>query len=110
MSLYREYIKEREKKEIIESNDAFITFKILNEICYIVDIYVRPDKRKSGVAKELADRVCVVAVENGCKHLLGSVDVNADGATDSLKVLLAYGMDLDSISGSLIFFKKGLGE
>ena len=73
-----------------------------------MDIYVRPKKRKSGVAARLADEVCAQAKAKGVKTLVGSVDVTAVSATESLKVLLAYGMRVDSILGNVIYFKKDL--
>lgn len=55
MSLYAEYIKERENKECIEVEGGFITIQNLDTHCYFVDVYVQPELRKSGVAKQLTD-------------------------------------------------------
>lgn len=111
MSLYKEYIKEREDKDIIESDSGFATYKIFNNgECYLQDIYVVPNKRKSGLASEMADQVVDIAKENGCHTLLGSVCVDGNEPTRNLKVFLNYGMQVQKIIGNMIFLTKNIGE
>lgn len=108
MSHYGKYIMEREGKEILEDEDGFATFLFTEAGCYIVDIYVVPEKRKEGVAKRYADEIAVIAEKENVKRLIGSVDVTTNSATDSAKVLLAYGMKLGWIDGNMIYFTKEL--
>ena len=107
-SLYAKYIQEREDGLIVENDFGFATYKIISDGVYIQDIYVLPDKRKSGVAKALADQVCLIAKEKNLKLVFGSVDVRANHATDSMKVLIAYGMSVHSVAGNLIYFSKSI--
>jgi Acetyltransferase (GNAT) family len=107
--MYAEYLKEREGKNVLENEHGFVVFKYFDEFTYIIDIYVKPEMRKSHVASVLANEVCAISKALGKKQILGSVDVRANGATDSLKVLLAYGMHVDSIDGQVIYFKKDIG-
>lgn len=104
-----EYLKERENKQVLETEDAFCVYQDHENFTYIVDIYVRPEKRKLGLAATIADQVCDLAKDKGFKFVVGSVDVSALGATESLKVLLAYGMRVDSVVGNVIYFKKDIG-
>lgn len=107
MSLYGDYIKEREGREIVETADGFATYTFVGQdSCYLVDIYVRPEARKSGVASDLADQVSEIAKEVGCKRLLGSVDPSLSSSRASFMVLLAYGMRPIGIEGNLVFFEK----
>lgn len=109
MSLFGDYIKEREGKHIIEDEDGFATFVYCGDglqECYIVDIYVKPEKRKDGIASKYADLITEIARAEGCKILSGSVDPRTSGATSSLKVLLAYGFEVVGTANSLIWFKK----
>ena len=109
MSLYAEYLKERENKEILEENQGFATYRILeNSVCYIIDIYVQMEARKSGLATEMANKISELAKSRGCTHLMGSVCVDANNATESMKVLLAYGMKVFKTEDSMIYFKKDL--
>ncbi len=106
MSLYAAYIKEREDRECIESEDGFISFKYFGSECYIQELYVVPEKRKSSIASCMADQVTELAKEKGCKILSGSVCPSAKGSTDSVKVLLAYGFKIMKSESDLIWFAK----
>ncbi len=108
MSLYAEYLKERGIKQIIESDVAFCTFFCLQDGVYIEDIYVKPDYRKSNIASDMADQVAVIAKQKGFSKLYGSVVPNAAGSSDSLKVLFAYGMRLDSAGPNAIITVKDI--
>ncbi len=109
MSLYSEYLCERTDTHIIENDEGFATYRYVNEAqVYIVDLYVKPKARKQGCAAMMADLICREAKEHGCIEMIGTVDVTAKGAKESLAVLFAYGMDLVSCSNNVIVLKKGL--
>jgi len=110
MSLYGKYIKEHRGDGIVEREHGFATFRYLNDgnSIYIVDIYVDTDFRKTGLAAEMADEICRHGKKLGAKELLGTVVPSARNSTESLKVLLAYGMTLQSASPDLIIFRKDL--
>lgn len=108
-SVYAKYLKEREDKDIIESEKGFATYKIFdNGECYLQDIYVIPDERKSGLATEMTDKVVEIAKERKCNLLLGSVCTNDKYATRNMKVFLAYGMEIYNNVGTMIFLKKDI--
>lgn len=109
MSLYAEYIKEKLDDNCMETELGFATYRYLNDNkVYIIDIYVKPEYRKSKIASDLADLIAQEAKEKGCKEMLGTVIPSAKGSTNSLKVLLGYGMTLVSSDKDLIIFKKEL--
>jgi GNAT superfamily N-acetyltransferase len=115
MSHYGDYISERLGKLIYECPEGFAVYWYrqgpLGEVVYIEDIYVTPKFRKTGAASKMADYIADEARAKGVNWLLGSVNPEANGATTSLKVLLAYGMTLDRVGGDgLIYFVKDLGE
>jgi len=107
-SLYAQYIEEREGKFIIEHAEGFATYLFLSEHVYIEDIFVTKEARKSGVAAQLADQIAEIAREKGFKKLLGSVDIRANGADTSLKVLQAYGFKLYKSEQNMIYLEKSL--
>lgn len=106
MSLFAEYIQEREGKHIVESDKGFATYTFVGDGCYIEDIYVAKKYRKHGQAAEFADQIAKVAKEKGFHKLYGTVAPGANGSTDSLKVLLAYGFKLHSSNQNLIVMVK----
>lgn len=108
MSLYADYIKEREGIDTLEVDGGFATYNIEGDSCYIINIYTIPEMRKTGLASQMADQIAGKAKLAGCRYLLGSVDPRTNGATESMKVLLAYGFKLQGLNGPLIFFSKEL--
>lgn len=109
-SLYGQYIKEREDTDIIETDDGFATYSIFpeNNTCYVRDIYIKPEARRSGHASQIVDKIAEIAKQNYCTELLGTVDPTTKGATESMKAQFAYGFKLKHISGSLIVLSKML--
>ena len=107
--MYADYLTERTTDEIIESNEGFATFRYVGDkSVYIVDIYVKPESRKTGHAAFLANEICLIAKRNGKSEIMGTVVPSAKGSTTSLKVLLAYGFALWSSTNDLIIFRKDL--
>lgn len=112
MSLYAEYLSERTNDEIIETAHGFATFRYLNEgkSVYIMDIYVKPEHRKTNLAADMADVIAKLAKAKGATEMLGTVVPSAKNSTTSLRVLLAYGMTLQSSTNDLIVFRKDIGH
>ena len=107
MSLYGEYIKEREGKGIVESEVGFATY-IFNtdNSCYIVDIYVKPEHRRTRAAYSLGEQIAFIAKERGCNKLYGSVVPSLKNSTESLKFLIACGFKLDKCQNDFIVVSR----
>lgn len=106
MSMFAEYLKEKTDDMIVETPEGFATYRYVDNSVYIIDLYVKPDFRRTYAASTIADNIVDEALKHGCNKLLGSVVPSNKGSTDSVKVLLAYGMSLDSSSNDFILFKK----
>lgn len=85
---------------------GFATYHLNGEECYIDEIYVIPEKRKSNEASKMADAIKEIAKANGAKMLSGSVCLKANGKEASMKILLAYGMSPVATNGDLVYFAK----
>ena len=108
-SLFAQYVKERENAEVLETDKGFAKYHLKPDHVYIEDIFVLPEFRKDGLAKEMANEIAKIAKEHGLSRMVGSVCLNAKGATASANVLLAYGMRLAGIeqeSGMIYFVKE----
>lgn len=106
--MIKEYLKELKNLDIYETDKGFVLYRIQNEDqLYIRDIYVLPEHRKSGIAAKMADEVVLMAKEQyGCTIMIGDVEPSNQKATDSIKVLLAYGMEvLEANDDEIIFYK-----
>jgi predicted GNAT family acetyltransferase len=107
MSLYADYLKERTNDQIIESEKGFATYRFLNDkSVYIVDLYVKPEFRKQGVASDFSAIIMERAKERGCTKMIGSVVPSAHGSTESVKVLFAHGMRIESCTNDFVLFSK----
>ncbi len=108
MSHYADYIKERTADEILETPDGFATYRYVEagKTVYIVDLYTVPTSRKEGCATLLGNAVAAIAKEKGCSSMIGTVVPSAKGSTTSLKVLIAYGMRLESSGIDFIVMRK----
>ena len=102
------YFKEREGFDSIVREEGFASYRIQGEECYIRDIWVHKDFRKKGIAAEMADDIARLAIAQGCKYLTGSVSTTANGSTESVLVLLAYGFKIHSVVQYGIYFRKDL--
>ena len=110
-SLYAQYIKEREGIELVQVEHGFATYqKINSDLYYLVDIFVEQGFRKSGIATKLSSMICEVALKNGAKQLLGSVDISRKGVTESMSAILADGFRYSHSEGNGIYFLKDIGE
>lgn len=107
MQLYKDYLKEvGNGREILVTDTGFATYQIIEEECYIDDIYVKPKYRKTKKASQIADSITKIAKENNCSILTGSVIPTANNATRSVKVLLGYGFKLLKSDNNTIWFYK----
>lgn len=113
IDLYFRYLEERQPdKKVISSEKGFIIYSFTQIgtklAIYVEDIYVTPEHRKNNVAVTLAEKVASQGRESGCELMLGTVVPSAKGSTISLKVLLAYGMQLLQSKDDIIWFYKEL--
>ncbi len=108
MSKFSAYLKEREGVDTVETREGYATYLIKGDECLIKDIFVLPEYRRQHFASSIADRIAEIARAMGCKFLTGTVCPLANGCTDSLKVLIGYGMRLHSTQQNLIIFIKEL--
>lgn len=103
------YLKEREGKDVLSTDDGFVVYRVRDEICEICEMYVIPEKRKTGVGSALCDRVAGFAAEIGCENLVCSVVPSTNGSTQSMKAILAYGFTLWQASPDRVWFCKKIG-
>ena len=109
INLYAKYIEEREGSSLISVEHGFLTYKKLNDdLYYLIDCYVEKGYRKLGIATDLGNQVCTIAKQDGAKQVMGSVCLNANGATESLTAILAAGYRYASISEQTLYFVKDL--
>jgi hypothetical protein len=110
MSLWADYIKESLSKNMIEDEKGFATFYIIpgTQVCYIEDIYVVPEARKSDKGTEMEMDIRDWAVAQGCSELMGSVNLLSNYPERSTQVLIARGYKIAQVTATMIYFKKNI--
>lgn len=108
MTLYAQYLLEREGIKIIESEKGFMTYVPADGALYIVDVFIEPSARRTGEATALEARVIEVAKSLGFNKLMGSVALNVNGVTTSLKMMLGSGYEFLSLNAEkqIMYFTK----
>jgi hypothetical protein len=109
IDLYEQYALEREGMYFVRNEFGFASYKkISDDMIWLVDLYVIPTKRLTGIGYVLSGMVAKKAIELGATKLLGSVDITAKNVTASLKAVLADGFEYSSSKGNMLYFVKEL--
>ena len=109
MSLYAEYIKEREGMEIIEIPDmGFASYLIKNQECYMRDVYIIPSLRRTGLGGKMADKIENIAKARGCKIFTTTASIHANNVSNSIQFILSLGFKLVKTESTLLWFVKEL--
>jgi hypothetical protein len=107
MSLWKDYIKEKYNKDMLENDDGFVTYLIYtpNKELYIEDMYVRPDKRTAGTFTSFMKLLEPICFANGCDKLSCYVHLSANKPEDSIKWILKMGFKVShATADNKIFF------
>jgi predicted GNAT superfamily acetyltransferase len=107
------YIKERLGHESVYNESGFLTYTSSPNSVLILDAYVVPEKRNSGVMQELFNDVFLKAVESNKDNLYASVAPNEqlkNTNTAALKFLLKNGFQLLKADNKNVFFVKNLKD
>lgn len=107
--MYWDYVREREGVEVVETENGFALIKMVNQdMLYLVDIYVKPDFRRSGEGRRILQEVEGIAKELGATRIQGSVAPQANGSTESALAVIATGFKISHSDNELIYFIKEL--
>jgi len=106
MSLYAQYVKEREGASILERDWGFAVYIMQADHVYLQDIFVIEAERKSGKGVELMNDVAAIAREVGIAKMIGSVAPSTPFADSMLKIMQGLGFKLLSASEDMIYLIK----
>ena len=108
MSLYAEYLKEVYDKNVIESDDFLVIYSTKDQVLYLEDLYIKPDKRDQGLGQQVLNSIMQIAKENFCKTLLTSVTMNCKYKDENLSKYLHVGFQISNFCESIVYLKKDL--
>ena len=110
MQMYFDYLKEREGVDCVAYEYGFALVKLVSTGLYIQDIYVVPERRGEKLASKMLADIEAQCVQKNIEQIIGSCDTQANGATHSIKTMLATGFQLSHCDGNLIYLTKKLSQ
>lgn len=109
-TLYAKYISEREDAKILENENSFLIYKIINKEIIILNLYVDIKNRKSGICANLIFNLETIAKENECDILSGHIQLNDIGCNVTMLAALNLGFKIGAANQqSILIYKKVLG-
>lgn len=105
MSSYFNYIRESRGMNVVAGAYGFATYLINGEECYVEDVYVEPDFRRTGIGSEFIDRLKIIAKEKKCKALTTTVGCRIKDPEVSLISCLNVGFKVFSAVNDTIFLR-----
>lgn len=109
MSMYKDYVENQLPNRFVHETDkGFITYHVNGDECRLEEIYVKPEFRRQGVAKELRDFASVDGKERGATYIKGSIIIGTNMAEESCMAMLKYGYKFWYAEGVIVMFKKDL--
>jgi GNAT superfamily N-acetyltransferase len=108
MELYKQYLLERENTHLHYDEDSFITYEFIDNYCYIKEVYVSPEQRRTGKASLLGRMIQDIAREKGMHYVMGSVCLSTNGWQKSLAGMYKEGYTLKETIEDMIYLRKDL--
>lgn len=106
MSLYSEYVMEREGYNCIEEEDYFYTYKKIGEALYLRDMYVRLESRRKGKAREIVTDIENKAKELNCNRVITTVDKETNNWEVNKKGIMSAGFVVLKEDSTIYFVKE----
>jgi hypothetical protein len=108
--MFEQYMKERQGADCIKKDGAFVFYKIQNEECFIVDMFVEKEKRGSSLFSQMISELSELGKNQGCKFLSATIYLNDPGCNHSLKSALKVGFKLSVANNNVLFIIKELSN
>ena len=109
-TLYAKYINEREGAHIVETPSGFCTYKIKNQECFIIDLFVAQEARKSGEARRLIELLNSIAHESDCNVITANILLADPGANTTLAASLAIGLSVKRANADVLLITLPIKE
>lgn len=108
--LFKSYIKEREGLSVLETEFGFVTYKFIGKECFLKDMCVSAEHRKSSKARELIEMLSEIACGAGCEFISANVFVADHGSSNTLLAALKIGFKVVRAENGALLIIKDLVE
>ena len=111
LSMYEEYIKEREGLDVIKTNKGFICYRIEKNLnCMINDCFVLREFRNTKHGSFLTNQVFEICKEAGVKTVFCNTDNRANGVAISKFSIEQFGFELFDQDGPITKYRLEVSE
>lgn len=107
-SLYAKYISQRSGFKVLEDKTGFIIYKITNDECFIVDMFVEDFFRQKGKGKELVDTLSDLARFEKCTFVSAHIHLFDNNANNTLHAALHTGFKVVRAENGILTIIKNL--
>lgn len=105
-SLFGRYSKERAGREILESEDYFVTYSFYPTHLFIEDMYIVPEKRGSGLFEQLVDALEAQAKSMGITKTTCTVCPVSKNADEVIKKIMSLNFKIYRSTEDLIYLSR----
>lgn len=106
-TLYSKYMKQRSDASILENGTGFIVYKINQDECFIIDMYVDDQLQQTGRGKELINALSDLARFEKCKYISANIHLTDKNANKTLVSALHTGFKVVKAElGILVILKE----
>lgn len=107
-SLYAAYVKERQGLLCLWESYGFIAYKIVEHECFLSDMFIRKEDRKSGKCRELLGSLEEIAKRAECKIITANIHLWDVNANKTLAAAQACGFEVKGANNGVILIVKEL--
>jgi hypothetical protein len=104
--MFEKYMKERQNAECIKNEKGFLFYRIQNDECYIVDIFIEESFRKTSASSEIIGEL--ESRVQGSKYISGNVYLSDPGCHRTLKAAFKQGFKIHSANNNILLIVKEL--
>lgn len=113
MSMYKDYLKEEEGHETIETDYGFCSYTLNRRSgeFFCAHLYVKPECRRRGKGVDFGVELERTARELGARYMTGNVwlnSANRDRFVEKLRIFEAFGFEVDCVQQGVVILVKNL--
>lgn len=105
-TLYLKYVQERAEAEIIENEHGFIVYRVFNSECFIMEMYIAPESRGSGLCRSLINQLTSIVSDRGCSIITANIHLEDKGASKTLMSALKLEFRVAAANGGILLIAK----
>lgn len=101
-TLYAKYIKEREGGFLLENEFGFISYKFVDQECFIMNMYIEQSEQAKGHGRALIAKLNKIAGDADCNVISANVHLWDEHSSETLAAALATGFKVTAANNNVL--------